>query len=337
MVKLALAIVSALTAIILMATPVLAISNPDSTPVVEDIFVYRNLLETGDWLIIVYENTPYATEPTDYTYPQAFVWRLIDTDNTTEIAQSLGYTYHDSGYGWNVISFYLNASNVTGAGLTWQDPLKLRLSGTPAAFATPPSYTYEIPISAYSSLTVGTDVRAGLSAQVLIISSQLDVNWGLSTTTSLLADYETGTFLSIYGQAFWRGAVYGIQALAPGAFPVIIENINTDPRLFSANYSAALAAQLAGQSLGNAMSAGEDFLDVDYNLFGLLILLAIVFGLIIANWAITGGNSSVWKGLVDAGGPLVIAPYMGLVGLGVTGLIAAICWIYNSLKTWRML
>ena len=329
------ALLLALTAIMLTASPVLAISNPDSTPVVEDVFIYRNLLETGDWLIVVYENTPYASVPTDFTYPQAFIWRLIDTDGTTELAQALGYTYNDDGYGWNVIGFYLNASNVTALGLSWGDALSLRLSGTPAAFASPPTYTYNIPSSAYTSLTTAADNRASLAAQILLIAASLDVNWGLSATTSLLADYETGSFLSIYGQAFFRGAIYGIQGLAPAAFPVVIENINTDPRLFSDNYSAALAAQLAGQSLGNAFAAGEDFLDVDYNLLGLIILMAICFGLIIANWMIGGGN--LWKGLVDSGAALVILPFMGVIGLGVTGLIAAVCWIYNSLKWWRMI
>lgn len=318
--------------------PALAIAAPDSAPSVlsSDIHVYRNSLETGDMLIVFRENTPYATTPTDFTYPQAFVWRLIDTDGTTEIAQALGYVYNESGFGYNVISFYLSAAEFTAAGLAWGDALFLRLSETPAAFASPTYWTFAIPAGAYSSLTVTADVKAAIAAQVLAFATQLDTNWGLSGTTSLLSDSETGTVLSLYGQAFFRGAIFGVQSLAPAAFPLIIENINTDPRMWSANYSSALAAQMAGTSLETAFTAGETFLDVGYNLFGLLLVIGMIIFLVICNWMLAG-SGSVWRGFIDAGGVLVIGSRLTLIGLGEVGLVAAICWIYVSAKQWRMI
>jgi hypothetical protein len=215
--RIALGIITASLLIMGYAIPVLATALPDSTPTVSNIYIYRNCLETGDFFMMVDENTPYAVIPTDYTYPQAYVWRLIDTDGSTEIAQALGYVYNHSGYGYNLISFYLSAAQVTTAGITWGDNLFVRLSGTPVAFTSPPIYNFNVEVGNYSSLTDSGDVETAISAQVLAFASAFDSRWGLSGTTSLLTDSETGTALSLYGQAFFRGAIYGVQSLAPSS------------------------------------------------------------------------------------------------------------------------
>ena len=319
---------------VLPAIPVLAIESPSSTPSIVSIHCFQNVLETGDFLIIVYENTPYTSVP-DIPYGDAFIWRWIDTDNTTELARVLGYEWWEDGYGYNVISFYLNADNVSDKGIGWGEAYKLTLSGTPVAFVSPPSYTYDVEIGDYSAETNTTQVKSDIADLIILLAGDLDNKWSLSTANSLITSSETGVVLSLNGQAFFRGAIYGIQSMAPLAFALQISNIDTTPRSWSDNYTGNLAAQHTGDYIGPALTAGESMLDVGYNLFGLLLVVGICISLIMVNWYIGGGN--LWRGLVESVPPLVIGARIGLLGLGELGLIAAFCWLYISAKIWRMI
>ncbi len=333
---LGLAIISAVLVILLIATPVLAvyIALPTSTPAINSKNIYRNVLETGDFLIILKENTPYASVPA-IPYREAFVWRLIDTDNATELAQALGYSYNGDGYGYNVVSFYLSEAETTNLTIAWGDLLKLRLSGTPIAFASPPIYQYDITSGDYSSLTATADVKVAVAALIIELAHDLDVRWGLSALYSLLSDSETGTVLSLLGQAFFRGAIYGVQSMAPAAFPLTLSDVNVTDRTWDTEYSSNLSAQNTGNYIGTALNAGATFLDSNYNLFGLLLVVGIVFVLISGHWYLAGGN--IMRGLVEASPALVIGSRIGIMGMGELGLIAAIAWLYSCAKLWRMI
>jgi len=332
--KLGISLISALLAILALATPALAIALPDSSPTIISKDVFRNVLETGDFLVIIEENTPYASTPA-VTYPEAFVWRLIDTDGSTELVQALGYTTNADGYGYNVISFYLSAAEVTALGISWQDGLFLRLSGTPTAFATPPMYNFSIVTSDYSSLTATADVKTAIAALIIDMANDLNVAWGLATADSLLVETETSTVLSLDGQAFFRGAIYGVQSMAPLAFPMTISDVDVEDRIFTTDYADNLSVQHSGNYIGTGLSAGATFLDSSYNLFGLLLVLGICFVLIFGHWYLTGGN--VMRGLVESAPALVIGTRIGLMGMGELGLIAAIALLYSVAKMWRMI
>lgn len=176
MVKYGFAVLIALILILGLGSMAYAIDNPDSTPTIEDMDIYRNVLETGDMFILIKENTPYATPPSDYAYDDAYIWRLYDTDGTTELAQSTGYAYHENGYGYNVIGFYLDADDAP----TWEQSYIIKLSGTPAAFESPespPTYTYNVELSDYSALTVTQEVLDAISVRVLDIATDLNGEW----------------------------------------------------------------------------------------------------------------------------------------------------------------
>lgn len=336
--RIGLGILTALLGIVALATPALAtyIALPDSTPTIEEVYQFRNVLETGDWLIVFKENTPYASVPTALAYTQAYIWRLIDTDNTTELAQAQGYSYHESGYNYNIISFYLDSGNVTAKAMTYgTDILNLRLSGTPVAFASPPVYNYPIPITSYSSLTATAAVKAALSTLIIELATDLNTEWALAAAYYLTDDVETGTFLSIYGQTFFRGAIYGLQAMAPDAFEVKITDINTTARTWTTAYITSLETQYAGNYLGQALSKGETLLDVDYNLFGLLLSLGMVIVIIFTHWWLRK-SGNIWTGITESIPQLVILTRMGVFGLGELCLIATVSWMFVSAKIWRV-
>ena len=320
----------ALAALVIFVVPVLAVALPDDPPTIVARYAWRNVLETGDFLLIIEENTPYASTP-DVNYSDAFIWRLIDTDGTTELGQAQGYNYFESGYGYNIISFYFAAADAP----TWAQNYYLRLSGVPTAFSPTPTYNFGMTDSDYSALTVSADVQADIAATIISLASDLEDRWALSTANALVTQDEAGAYLSPSGQAFFRGAVYGLQAMAPGAFPVVIGNINTTGRDWNTTYATSLASQNAGTFIDDGLQAGEDFFDVDWNLMGMLIIMGIGFGLLLAHWKIAGGN--LWRGFTEFAAPLVIGMRLGLMGAGEVALIVGLCWLFISAKVWRVI
>lgn len=320
-----------LAALLLSATPAYADTpDPDSSPTIEEINIYRNLRETGDWLAIIYANIPYATLP-DLPVTQTFIWRLIDTDNVTEFGSTIGYAYNDDGYGYNGCSLYLTAAEVTALGMVWGTSYTIRLSGNPAAFDTPPVYNFTINAGDYSSLTVPADVRAELAARVLAIAADLDNKWGLASAYSLLTQNETATVLSIYGEAFFRGAIHGLQAMAPTVFSVIIREIDLPAREWDPEYSENLTGQWGGTWADTAQEAGKVLFGTDYDLLSIIMLLVMCGGLMVGNVMLTGDH---WNGFIDVAILGVIGARLGMYDLAFLILVAAMCWIYIGTKVW---
>lgn len=304
---------------------------PDSTPTVETVKAYRNVLETGDFFVMLMQNTPYASTPT-IPYSQAFIWQFMSVDGTNVLGEALGYDFNANGYGYNVISFYWSAAQAPAWGLAY----KLKLVGTPIAFSSPVSYSvYTMGIGNYSSLTNTIEVKRGIASWVITWVRYLDQKWGLTSSYYLEVQTDTGTYLSSAGESYFRGAIYGCQAVAPAAFQLTISQINTQDRSWGTQYIDALKTMYAGTYLQAAFLAGQSYWQVDYNLMGLLLVIGMCLTIIFEHWIISGGN--IWRGMIECAGPLVVAGRLNLIGLGELGLVTAMCWIYVSAKTWRML
>lgn len=325
-------ILLALLAVFLLSdTPAYADTpDPDSTPTVEEINIYRGSIEADDMLIVVYANIPYATPP-DTPVTQTFIWRLIDTDGVTELGSTIGNDYNDDGYGYNVYSMYFSASTVTALGIVWGTSYTIRLSGNPAVFDTPPIYNFTINAGDYSTLTDKADVQAELAARILTIAADLDNKWGLAAAYSLLTQNETATVLSIYGEAFFRGAIHGLQAMAPTAFSVIIRALDIEDREWDPEYSENVTAQWSGTWIETAQEAGKALFGTTYDLLSIIMLLAMCGGLIIGNIMLTGDH---WNGLVDVSLLSIIGARLGMYDLAFLILIAALCWMYIGAKVW---
>jgi len=317
------------------------IAYPSSDPEVIQFNAYRNVLETGDFLVIVYENTPYATAP-GVNYSEAYVWRMYDTDGTSELAQASGYNYHSRGYGYNAVNFYFSAAELATLGLAlyptyWEQAYVFRLSGTFGAdtFLVPRNYNFTISPSDYSSLTDTAEVKVAIAQRIIDIATDLNNKWGLATDYELTYSSETGTTLSIYGQSFFRGAIYGVQAMAPSIFPLAISNVDVDARTWTTAYAANLEGQYAGTYLEPAFTAGEGFFDVSYNVMGILIILIVCAFIIGVNWWLGGGN--LWRGILESASPVIIGARLALLPLGEVGLLIAMVWLYISAKVWKLI
>lgn len=312
------------------ALPCRAMSWPTSTPTVIQFDVYRNLLETGDRLLLIYENTPYSTTPTTPA-SDTFIWRLYAADNVTEIGSAVCYPYHDNGYGYNLVSMYFTAAQATALGFTWGATLNVRLSGNPVYFSpTIPQYNFSITSGDYSSLTVTADVQAELSVRILTLASDLDIQWGL-TTYSLLQETETGTVLSLYGEAFFRGAIYGLQGLCPQVFAYVISNIDTTPRTWTTTYVTAVQNQWTGTWVDTAKNALDALFGTSYSIAWLMISIVAMVVVIILDVVVAGDP---WLGVLDGCVVLILTTRLGFMNLGILGLIAAVCFMYSSARLW---
>jgi hypothetical protein len=175
-------------------------------------------------------------------------------------------------------------------------------------------------------------VKLLLATDILNISADLDVRWGLGV--SLVNEDDTGKTLSTLGQAFYRGAIYSVQAMAPSLFPLAIRNIDIDDRTWTNDYAEELEDQYSGSWVETAKAAGGDLFGVTYDLLSLIILVFFLVGIIIADMSIT---NDYWNGLVDAAFILVIASKISLIGLGYVALIAAVCIIYIGTRLFGIL
>jgi hypothetical protein len=327
------AMVISIMATLLLVAPVSATALPDSTPTVQGFWVFRNLLETNDWLILIYFNIPYSTPPSEPIW-QTFMWRMLTTDNTTELGVDLPTAYNNNGYGYNLSSIYFNAANVTALGLVWNTAYPLRLSCNPASFTAPTTYNFTLDTSDYTTENVTANVQEELAATIITLGAELDIRWGLSAVYSLLSETATGTILSIYGESFFRAAIYGLQGLCPRVFAYIVEDIDLTARTFGDTYINILDVQYQGSWAQVAKDAGAALFGTDFDLTAIIVSLGFIF--IIGGCTIVVSGDA-WHGIPDARTGLIAMTRLGFFGLAMLGLIAAMFAIYGLSRLWGVL
>lgn len=315
-------------ALALTAAPAWADTDPpDSTPTLESMVIYRHVLETDDMLVVFKANIPYATLPST-PVTQTFLWELLD--GATVLGVTTGYRYNDLGYGMNVYSMYWDADDAPA----WGSAYTLRLSGNPANFVTPPSYNYAVTAAYYSSATDPDVVEAALVATVISLATELNTDWDLASTTLLTEEGDAATVLDLFGTAFFRGAIKGIQGMAPAAFSTTLRNIEVTDRTWTDTYSTDLESQYTGTWIETAQEAGGDLFGVDFNLAGLAAMFIAMLAAVLVNAWLSG---NIIGGLVDASFVAVVGARLGVYGLGYLGLACALGVIYISIKLWGVL
>jgi hypothetical protein len=318
----------AVAALALIAGPVFAIADPDTPPVVESFNVYHNLLQPNDYLLVAYVNIPYAGPPAE-PVTDAFIWRLFDDTNTVEYGTVAAYAFFNNGYNYNVVSFYFD--NTTAP--TWGEECFVRLEGNPTIFITPPSYNWQVAATDYTAHTATADVQGDLYNNVLSIATSLAQKWTLTSATGFLTETDIGTYLTAYGQAYFRGAIYGLQGLCPQLFPYSLTDIDITERTWTLTYANSLANQYAGTWVEDAQQAGKEFFEVDYDLTSVFLVLILAAAALIANVMLAG---DAWSGMLDVSVVLIATARLGLYGMGFLGLLAALAVVYISMKVWGL-
>lgn len=305
--------------IILLPQPAYAIDLPDSTPSLTNVRVYRHLLQTDDFLLTATYNIPYAVLP-DSNVAQAYVFRLLDTDGTTELGSNEAYPYFDYGYGSGLISFYFDNSTAP----TWGSDYSIQIAGKPGMFDSLPSWNFVVNAADYSSLTTQDDNQDSLYSNIISLASDLEIEWSLE----LLDSGDGGTVLSASGEIYFRQSIQGLQLMCPALFLVQIEDPVYEDREWSENTSDNYSARYTGTWIGDAIDDTADFFSLEFNY---IASIPIVLGMVLCIVAGAKQNN-IYSGMLGALAVFLLGVVNGwtpMVLIGLSSLLAAVYMGWN--------
>ena len=172
-----------------------AIDNPDSTSI-NELLVFRDLVEEGDWLIYCRYNVDYTTIP-DEPAEQTFQIAMYDVAGANLIAtRSLKYYQH------NITSLYFSAADVATKGLVWGDAYIIIVQGKPDIFALVEN------VNQKTRPLQPTDYKEAedFTSYMLSEAGILETAWGITLLS--------GEYLNTTGATYFSYAIPGFTTIA---------------------------------------------------------------------------------------------------------------------------
>ncbi len=247
--KLTQASLAALLSLLLITSPVLAISNPSSISL-ESIKVFQNIFTAGDVLFIGEHNIDYdPTEPTE-TSIDAFQLQLRSTDNLSLI-RSKGATY----YQWSLTAIYFTPAQVISSNVTWESDYVIRIAGNPAMFGT---LTEDVNVDTKSLSPTDWNADGIHTSKELLRLYLIDVAQRMETDsgiTYLITASSGEKVLNSAGRTIFLAAIPILDSIIPGLFQLSSGNINLAPSSVNASYETATAINTKlGTTIGSAFT-----------------------------------------------------------------------------------
>jgi len=291
------------------AVPVLAMDEPDSVSL-SGIKVYSDLITTGDMTIIVPYSIPFTTTP-DVRLGDAYLFRMLNTDNSTEMGAVVPYPYNELGYGSGIVSFYLATGGI------WDTSYVFRVQQNPSYYETPQYWDFVIGPSNYES---ASDQSGALKTQLITIATDLSLEFGVD----LLTSSEGVTTLTQTGELYFLNAIPGLSVMCPDIFSLNLRAPDYTRRSWTTTLAATIATRYSGTFVDDFMTGFAGLTNTDTgNAMNVLsiILFAVVF-FISVKW----GKGNTTSGLVDGFAMLLllsINSFFSMVGAGFIAFIAA--------------
>lgn len=308
----------ALIGIMLISFPVLAISNPNdiafgtaSEPYYK---VFENVLETGDMLIVAEGYVYYDSEPTDYRASQAFIFELLDTDETTTLVST-----PIKSYGNRPIGIYLSAARVDALGLISETPYMLRITGNPLIFASQTGNTANATLAAtdYVDQLLGADdeiptenpLRNGMLWMAENIEAEDEPG------NSYLVTVQGYKYLTTIGGDIFIEGIPNLSNMCPILFQAGLEKMSSEAPESTGAYALTLnPLQKWGNTVANGLTQLGSYLGINQALAGSVVLFALVIGFAIFAYEKT--ESGVTVLLMVAATPFIGA-YLGLMPMAL--------------------
>lgn len=296
--------------------------QPDNPPTISEVKANRNLITSGDICIYGEYALPYETLP-DVPAEDCFIFRLMNTDNSTEIGAITPYTYFDYGYNLGIFSFYFEDS--ASAGIVWDTNYTIRVSQNPGQFDSPTYWDFLMPSNAYTSEVTQADNQENMAIRIIDMARDMGDEY---TTTDFLEQSALGTILSVpEGATYFRGAIPGLQAMAPTLF--LIQSIEVDWDA-SDNWTTTQAdnytARFTGTWVGNSENAtAVQFGITGPTLTGVVIILPACIGAIMLAYKRYRRNE---PGLIAAVLIIVLGFVMGWLPAAIMALIFQLLGVY---------
>jgi hypothetical protein len=286
-----------------------AVPSPDQVSMT--CFGYRNLLETGDFFLLVDYDIAYSGGYPTVPASDAFTFRLFDPTGSTEIADALPYVFTTAttgftganGYGMGVVAYYFNAASAPA----WGDNYIIKVSGNPAELTF--SGDYEISTSAYDS---GSNAAIDLANELRSIGPALSTQWNVP----LLSDTSATSVFTADGESYFRNAIPGVQSLAPDIFEDASQQSpdTTESSSYNTNLSNTYQHRFDDSWVHTSLAAGADLFHLPLPLFvGIFALAGCIF-------MIKKSNDRFQSPVFGYFGSIIVVMGFSLLFLGLTVL-----------------
>jgi len=248
--------------ILLFPVPAYAIADPDTPPQVSAVYVYEDLLETGDAGVLIDYYLDYAVNPTE-TATEAYLASFIDTDGITQLQTVAPYTYQNSGYGRGLIWLYFTAAEVTADNITSGNVAlyEIWLTGNPTlGWAGDPPKTIA-GIDYWQP--VGSSTATLMALRVLYYADLLELIWSLD----LIEETSLGNRLTTLGESYFVNVIPNLRDIAPSAFSAG----TYDPVMEDLDYATSFGAVLTngtGVAVGSPITLTEGANNVNVTTLG---------------------------------------------------------------------
>lgn len=310
----------------LLASPILAITNPDdidfgsgTLPLYK---VFENVQETGDMLFVAEGLVEYAN-PADYAPYDAcesYLFEILTTDGATTL---LSTPLND--YGDRPISIYQTAAQVTAAGLVSGTAYGFRITGNPLIFPSPVgnSVTTYLTGEDYVDQLLGVD--GGVASDnplrnfLIIMAENIEAYDVIHIAGVAVGDYITPIqgirYLTIDGGDIFLEGIPELGAFCLILFQAGLEPLEGDTPESTGAYALTLTpAQKWGQTVGNGLTALGDYLGINQMLAGSVVLFGL--GLMFAAYVYKETDSGITVLLIIATLPF-IGSYLGLMHIAL--------------------
>lgn len=264
-------------------SPVYATEAPDSISILSA-QVVRNTITDGDMTFVAHYNLAYEDYPSEPA-SSTFIFRLYSPDGLTLLAATTPYVIFNNGYSHGVVSFYFDAEDAPEWGLAY----KIDIAGSPLYFDPPPD-PYNYVLSDYSGTTDQQANQELLKSYILGVCDlmeQAEPSWVLHGST------DVGIVLTALGEVYFRGAIPGLQSMAPTLF--FVQFYTPEPTELT--YTDELAQEYGGRLEGTDIMLGFERLGAEFNLSGgttaaflvILACIALIIFLAAKGWGIEPG------------------------------------------------
>lgn len=328
------ALATALLGLLLVTTPVLAISNPTSiafgTGTIDRYKAFYNVYETGDMLFIAETYVHYSSTPTDYTAEEAFNFALMDA-SAAIVYRSVSIPAYEN----KVVGIYQTAAQVTTLGLSTGTAYNLRITGNPSIFSTLTEgtnmVTNQLATSTGETLdvdwidqSVATSTANPLRDFIILIVQDLEAND--SPSTSYLTTVQGTTYLSSAGGNIFLDGIPNLRQFCPTAFAGTVEPIVvTAPPTTGALTSDLTVLNKLGANASTAFTNMSSWLGISAAMAG---TLAFMIGILLLTFYIYTRTRNVSLVAVVIMLMVVFGAYMGLLPLaalfiGILSIIIA--------------
>lgn len=301
--RLIISVATSLFLLLVLASPVFAIADPDSISI-NTIDAYQYLLEDGDMGVLVDFNVNYASVP-DETITEAFLVALVGTDGTTILKAATPYTYVNSGYGRNLAWIYFDADTAP----TWNQSYSIWVFGNPTiGWTGDPPKAVGSTIS-WSASTSQAATQVELAQRVLFKADQLELLWEVN----LIDEVATGgSVLSTAGESLMVNIISKLRTMAPKAFSAGSTQATYEQPTYTVNPDNDLVISdnntpLDLEDVGTATGIGEDVMKGGM----WLIVSFIIVGVTVA-YVPAGSKVSpvIFSGLMWMGARLGMVPFL---------------------------